>query len=188
MPKQRITKEMVVNAAFEIARNSGMEQVMVKNIADKIGCSVQPIYSYCKNMDSLRQDVVEQTNRFIQEYVAAHIDKDDLFRSTGRLYIRLAQEEPHLFRIFILHRRKGISSLNDLYQSETNPHVAEAIASDLHISVAQAKQLHLNMLIYTIGIGTIFSVTTPGISADEIYIQQEAAYEAFLKQALGHDK
>lgn len=188
MPKQRITKEMVVNAAFEIARNSGMEQVMVKNIADKIGCSVQPIYSYCKNMDSLRQDVVEQTNRFIQEYVAAHIDKDDLFRSTGRLYIRLAQEEPHLFRIFILHRRKGISSLNDLYQSETNPHVAEVIASDLHISVAQAKQLHLNMLIYTIGIGTIFSVTTPGISADEIYIQQEAAYEAFLKQALEHDK
>lgn len=188
MPKQRITKETVVNAAFEIARNSGMEQVMVKNIADKIGCSVQPIYSYCKNMDSLRQDVVEQTNRFIQEYVAAHIDKDDLFRSTGRLYIRLAQEEPHLFRIFILHRRKGISSLNDLYQSETNPHVAEVIASDLHISVAQAKQLHLNMLIYTIGIGTIFSVTTPGISADEIYIQQEAAYEAFLKQALEHDK
>lgn len=188
MPKQRITKETVVNAAFEIARNSGMEHVMVKNIAGKIGCSVQPIYSYCKNMDSLRQDVVEQTNRFIQEYVAAHIDKDDLFRSTGRLYIRLAQEEPHLFRIFILHQRKGISSLNDLYQSETNPHVAEVIASDLHISVAQAKQLHLNMLIYTIGIGTIFSVTTPGISVDEIYIQQEAAYEAFLKQALGHDK
>ena len=188
MPKQRITKEMVVSAAFEIARSDGMEQVMVKSIAEKIGCSVQPIYSYCKNMDSLRQDVVEQTNRFIQEYVAAHIDKDDLFRSTGRLYIRLAQEEPHLFRIFILHRRKGISSLNDLYQSKTNPHVAEVIASDLHISVAQAKQLHLNMLIYTIGIGTIFSVTTPGISADEIYIQQEAAYEAFLKQALEHDK
>lgn len=37
MPKQRITKEMVVNAAFEIARNSGMEQVMVKNIAEKLG-------------------------------------------------------------------------------------------------------------------------------------------------------
>ena len=40
------------------------------------------------------------------------------------------------------------------------------------------------MLIYTIGIGTIFSVTTPGIAADEIYLQQEQAYEAFLKAAL----
>ena len=184
MPKQRITKEMVVNAAFEIARKSGMEQVMVKNIAEKIGCSVQPIYSYCKNMHGLRQDVIEQVNHFIQEYVAAHVNKDDLFRSMGKSYIQLAKEEPDLFKIFILHQREGISSLNDLYQLEANPHTAEIIASELNISVTQAKQLHLNMMIYTIGIGTIFSVTTPGISTDEIYTQQEAAYEAFLKQAL----
>ena len=186
MPKQRITKEMVVNAAFEIAENGGMEQVTVKSIADKIGCSVQPIYSYCKNMDCLLQDVIDQFNCFIQKYVASHIDKDDLFRSTGKSYIQLAQDEPHLFRIFILHQRRGVSSLNDLYQSEANPHTAEMIAKELNISVERAKQLHLNMLIYTIGIGTVFSVTTPGISTDEIYTQQEAAYEAFLKQALGY--
>lgn len=98
---------MVVNAAFEIARSSGMEQVMVKNIADKIGCSVQPIYSYCNNMDGLRQDVIEKVNCFIQEYVTNHIDINDLFRSSGHAYIRLAKEEPHLFKIFILHQRSG---------------------------------------------------------------------------------
>lgn len=187
MPKQRITKEMVVDAAFDIARSSGMEQVMVKSIADKIGCSVQPIYSYCNNMEGLRQEVAGRVNCFIREYVAAHADRNDLFRSTGRAYIQLAREEPQLFRIFILHQRKGISSLDDLYQSEADPHTAELIANELHISISRAKQLHLNMLVYTIGIGTIFSVTTPGISADEIYTQQEAAYEAFLKQALSSE-
>ena len=157
---------------------------MVKNIADKLGCSVQPIYSYCKNMDGLRQDVITKVNHFLQEYLSTHIDKNDLFSSTGKAYIRLAEEEPHLFRIFILHKRPGISSLSDLYRTETNPHVAEYIANDLNISISQAEQLHLNMLIYTIGIGTIFSVTTPGISTNEIYAQQEIAYQAFLKQAL----
>ena len=107
-----------------------------------------------------------------------------MFRSTGKSYIQLAKEEPHLFKIFILHQRQGISSLDDLYQAETNPQLAEIIADKLHISTTHARQLHLNMLIYTIGIGTIFSVTTPGISADEIFAQQETAYEAFLKQAL----
>lgn len=184
MPKQRITKEMVIDAAFEIARNDGMEHVILKNIAGKIGCSVQPIYSYCRNMDGLRQDVIERVNCFINEYVHAHIDKNDLFRSTGRSYIQLAKDEPNLFKIFILHTRNGISSLDDLYNSETNNHIAEFIADKLNISVSQAKQLHLNMLIYTIGIGTIFSVTTPGIPADEIYKQQESAYEAFLNYAL----
>lgn len=188
MPKQRITKEMVVDAAFEIARGSGMEQVLVKNIADKIGCSVQPIYSYCKNMDGLRQDVVEKANDFIREYVTAHLDKNDLFRSTGNAYIQLAKEEPHLYKIFILHQRNGISSLDDLYRSEVNPHMAESIADNMNISISQAKQLHLHMLIYTIGIGTIFAVTTPGISTDEIYAQQEMAYDAFIKQILNNEK
>lgn len=184
MPKQRITKKMIVDAAFEIARNSGMEQVMVKNIADKMKCSVQPIYSYCKNMDGLREAVIEQTNLFIQEYIAAHMNKKDIFRSTGRAYIQLSQEEPHLFRIFILHQRRGISSLNDLYHSETNPQIAKFIGEQLGISQEQARQLHMNMLIYTIGLGTVFSVTTPGIPTDEIYLQLENAYEAFLEQSM----
>ena len=182
MPKQRITKEMVVSVAFEIARSDGMEQVMVKSIAEKIGCSVQPIYSYCKNMEGLRQDVTQKVCSFIGEYVKTHIDKDDIFTSTGRTYIQLAKEEPHLFKIFILHKRDGIASLEDLYQSEASPDTAEFISKKLDINIEQAKKLHLNMLIYTIGIGTIFSVTTPGISADEIYEQQEAAYNAFLSQ------
>lgn len=184
MPKQRITKEMVVDAAFEIARSNGMEQVLVKNIADRMGCSVQPIYSYCKNMEGLRQDVINQVSCFIQEYIAARIDQQDLFRSTGNAYIQLAKEEPNLFKIFILRQRNGISSLDELYQSEAGSQVADFIAGQLQIGVPQARQLHLHMLIYTIGLGTIFSVTTPGILTDEILTQQETAYEAFLKQAL----
>ncbi len=183
MPKQRITKEMVVDAAFSIARSGGMEQVLVKNIADRLGCSVQPIYSYCKNMDGLRQDVAERVRLFIQDYAAARIDRNDLFRSTGAAYIQLAREEPHLFRIFILHQRRNNASLEDLYQAEANPHTAEFIAENLNIGIPQAKQLHLNMLIYTIGIGTIFSVTTPGIPIEEIFAQQESACEAFRNQA-----
>lgn len=184
MPKQRITKEMIIDAAFEIARNSGMEQVMVKNIADRLGCSVQPIYSYCKNMEGLRQEVSARVCQFIEEYAAAHVDLDDLFRSTGKAYLQLSKEEPYLFKIFILHQRTGISSLDEFYQSQASADTAGFIARDLGISVSQAKRLHLNMLVYTIGLGAIFSVTTPGISAEEIFAQQEVAYEAFLNQAL----
>ena len=184
MPKQRITKEMVVDAAFELARQGGMEQVLVKNIAGKLGCSVQPIYSYCTNMEGLRRDVMERVSDFIQEYVAARIEPEDLFRSTGRAYIQIAKEEPNIFKLFILHRREGISSLEDLYRAETNPKVAGVIARERNISLSQARRLHLNMLIYTIGIGTIFAVTTPGISVDEIFAQQEFAFEAFLKHTI----
>jgi len=184
MPKQRITKEMVVDAAFEIVRTGGIEQVMVKNIAEKIGCSVQPIYSYCTNMDGLRKEVTEKINNFIQSYVSARIDENDIFASTGKAYLQLAKDEPNFFKVFIMRQRNGIASLDNLYQAEANPKIAELISNKLNISVPQAKMLYLNMLIYTIGIGTIFSVTSPGISADEIYRQQETAYQTFLNYAV----
>lgn len=184
MPKQRITKEMVVKAAFEIARKDGIENVTVKVIGEKLGCSVQPIYSYCQNMDGLKKDVADKASTFILEYVGKFIDKNDLFRSIGHAYVRIAKEEPHIFRMYLFKERENIHSLEDVYQTETNPAVAEMLASDLDISIDAARAFHLNMLIYTIGIGTIFSVTSAGISEDEIFQQQEIAYEAFLKNAL----
>ncbi len=182
MPKQRITKEMVVDAAFEIARTQGTEQILIKNIANKLGCSVQPIYSYCNNMEGLYRDVEEKAACFIQEYLSSHIDKKNFFQSTGHTYIQLAKEEPNIFRMFILRKRESIHSLEDLYQNETNPQMAQFIADDLGVSLTKAKELHLNMLIYTIGIGTILATAAPDIITDEIFVRQEAAYTAFLKQ------
>ena len=143
MPKQKITKEMVVDAAFTLVRAGGMEAVLVKDIAKQLDCSVQPIYSYCNNMEGLKHDVMVKVRAFVSQYIAQRLDEKDLFRSSGHAYVTLAKEEPQLYKLFIL-------------------------------------------LIYTIGIGTIFSVTKPGICADEIYAQQEDAYKVFLQYVMGH--
>ena len=90
-----------------------------------------------------------------------------------------------------LRRREGVSSLEELRQKEASPKVAQAIAAQLGLSMEQARRLHLDMLIYTVGLGTIFSVTMPGIPAQEVFARQERAYQAFLKQAKeepGHEE
>lgn len=184
MPKQRISKEMVVDAAFKLLRERGLEQITVRDVADALGCSVQPIYSYCENMDGLRREIERKAHDFVRGYLEAHIDPSDLFRSTGHAYVRLAQEEPHIFRAFLFQIREGVSSLDGLYHAETNPQIAAHIARDLKIDLKAAKEIHLNMLIYTIGIGVICAVSRPGIPEAEIFSQQESAYQALLGKAL----
>lgn len=179
MPKQKITKEMVVNAAFQLAREGGMERVLIKNIAARLGCSVQPIYSYCQNMDGLRRDVLECVTVFVRNYLA---QDGGGFQATGQAYVRLAREEPELFKLFTLHPREGVASLDDLYRTETDPHMADMIAGELELEPEAARRLHLNMIVYTIGLGAIFSVTRPGIPAEEIFTWQKQAYNAFLRQ------
>lgn len=184
MPKQRISRESVLDAAFALARERGIEGVLVKDIAARLGCSVQPIYSCCANMEALRAQVAERAARFVRETAARGVDPQDLFRSTGRAYLQVARAEPQLFRLFVLRRRTGVSSWEELYRAEADPRVAGAIAAQLGVSEEEARQLHAQMLVYTIGLGTIFSVTEPGIPVEDMYARQDAAYEAFAAQLL----
>ena len=98
MPKQRITREMVVDAALALAREGGMERVLVKDIAARLSCSVQPIYSCFRNMEELRRAVEGRTAQFLADYLSARLAPGDLFRSTGRAYVQLARDEPELDR------------------------------------------------------------------------------------------
>lgn len=172
---------MVIDAAFEIAREQGIEQVLVKNLSERLNCSTQPIYSYMKNMNDLRLAVEKKTAVFVDEFVRKRIDADDLFRSIGRAHLALSQEEPHLFKIFILQTREEIAGLQDLVGEPTG--VDLYIARQLGISVSAAQTLHLNMLIYTTGLGVIMTGSRPGIPVSEIQEKQDQAYEAFLALA-----
>lgn len=185
MAKQKVSREMVIDAAFELAREGGLEAVGVREVANELGCSVQPIYYYFNNIEGLRQEVFLKTERFAADYTSSLMDSSDLFASMGRAHVQFARNEPHLFSIYILHQREGISSLEDFYQSQANSQMAQVIANNLHVSLQKAKKLHLQMLVYTIGLGTIFSVCQPGMKAEEVFSLQQSAFDAFLAQAKG---
>lgn len=189
MPKQRITKEMIVEAAFEIARANGQDRMVVKEIADRLGCSVQPIYSYCSSMDGLKRDLTVRVRQFVQGFVQEYLEEDgdardgDFFKTMGHAYVQLAETEPHIFQMFVLHEREGIDSLEALYEAESHPDAARKIAEHLQIDISTARMLHRNMMIYNVGIGTILATADPGIPTAEIYRQLDLAYQAFAQQA-----
>lgn len=183
VPKQRITKEMVVDAAFDIIRKEGLTSMTVKNIASKLNCSVQPIYSYCTNMDGLKHEVFLKTLDFVQNFMKQNINPKDFFRSTGLAYMKFAKEEPNLFQIFVLSERENIASFDDFYNANAHPQIAQLIARDLNVTVEKARELHLNMLIFNTGISMIQISSKPGIPDDELCNSLDKAYEAFLGKA-----
>lgn len=190
MPRQRITKDMVVEAAFELAREGGMEQVLVKSIANRLGCSVQPIYTYCSNMEELKRDVQKRTALFFKEYVAAHMEKEDYFHSIGKAYLHLAKEEPHLYELFFLRKRLDCTapSLQKFYEQECSQETADFLSKQYSISIDAAKKLHLNMVIYNMGISSILIASNFSLSLEELDRQLVEAYQTFLEQAQREEK
>lgn len=180
MPKQRITKEMVLDAAFQLLRKGGEEQVLVKNIAAALSCSVQPIYSYCENMEMLRQELSDMSAIFMRNYTSNRINQKNLFESTGKAYIAFAKEEPHLFKNYFLRKRSGITSFNDLYTAEANSGMAAHIAKTHGISESNAKKLHMDMIVYSTGISFMLISSECNFSEQELNEKLDRAYRIFL--------
>ena len=42
-PKAKITREMIVDAAFAIAREAGAETINARTVAERLKCSTQPV-------------------------------------------------------------------------------------------------------------------------------------------------
>lgn len=183
MPKQRITKEMVMDAAFALLREGGEDKVRVKNIAAALSCSVQPIYSYCENMDALRHELSQMAALRLKSYVHARVDPEHPFESTGKAYLSFAKEEPHLFQSYFLREQRGVHSLDDLYEAEASEHMAAYLAKTLSLRECDAKKLHMNMIIYNTGLSFLMLASGSHFSEEALHETLTSAYHAFLQAA-----
>lgn len=179
MPKQRITKEMVVETAFQLAKEGGMSKVLVKDIANTIGCSVQPIYCYCDNMDGLKQEVVNYTKVYMGNYIKARLDKNDVIKSTGLAYALFAKEEPHLYRVYFFRDRKEVSSMDDLFKQEGISGMVDYLVSECNMNQQKAAEFYNYLMIFNTGISVMLSTLGERTDMKEVVKYQTAAYEAF---------
>ena len=60
-PKPKFSKQEIVNAAFDIAKNEGLDAITIRKVAHKLGSSIAPIYVNFDNVEQLVQAVVTKT-------------------------------------------------------------------------------------------------------------------------------
>lgn len=188
MPQQRFGREEVLDAALEIVRERGHEVLSARVVAERAGCSVQPIYSLFGDMDGLMRALYEHARAWVTAYNAEHAgDGDNLFESNGLTHLRLAREESELFTFLYLSPYLNAHSLEDLYLSVSQPGVEECIVELGHLSAEAAHELYLNMIVFTHGLAVMVAAGAD-IPEDELADRVFVAFQAFAIAVGGKPK
>lgn len=98
-PKTAVTRAMVEEAAFDIVRAAGADALSVRAIAEKIGCSTQPVYTACGSIASVREAVGARCKIVAETFMRTGRGGEPPFLQIGIGALRFAHEEPHLFRL-----------------------------------------------------------------------------------------
>lgn len=179
MPKQVVTQEMIVNSAMEITREKGFESVNARSVADFMGRSVQPIYSYFQNMDELKDALYIKAKEFYDAFIQANADMSSL-ESMGEANIKFAKQETNLFRLLFLTKLNFFHSFYDIYKKMGIESVAYGIATEYDISYEEASEIYVMMIVFTHGIATMLATGAAQVKDEEIRNMLKEAFKAFV--------
>ena len=101
-PKNKFTREEMVNAALRVVRIKGMDALTAKALAEELGTSTQPVFTCFNTMDTVKKEVRAAAERVYDGYAAEGLRQEIPFLGFGTQYIRFAREEPELYRLLFL--------------------------------------------------------------------------------------
>ena len=155
-PKVKITKENIIQAAMDIVRNAGADALNARNIAAKLDCSTQPIFSNFATMDQLRLAVAQKASALYEDYTRREIEsqKYPLYKCSGMAYIRFAKEEKELFKLLYMCDRSDGSIPDD---PKLTDQMAAIIQNNIGLTENDAKLFHLEIWACVHGIATMFA-------------------------------
>lgn len=140
-PKTKTTKEMIINAAFDIARKSGIEAVNAKSVAEYLNCSTQPVMYNFATVEELKLTVFDKAFAYMKEQVVFPKGKksSNSMREVGLNYISFARNDPNLFKLLFESSYSERCPVDELGVDIDFQPVIENFAKFLHISVEEAR-------------------------------------------------
>lgn len=178
-PKVKITEAKIVNAAIEIVRKKGSDSLNAREIAARLGCSTQPIFSNFNTMEDLRHKVICAADRIYQKYIKSEIDskKHPEYKATGMAYIRFAKEEKELFKLLFMRDRS-----NEKSPIVFSDDITDIVQNNTGLSGERAQLFHFEMWAYVHGIASMVATNFANLDWELVSLMLTDAYQGLRKR------
>lgn len=177
--KESITKDDIVNAAFAILQEEGIQQVTARKLAAKAKCSTQPIFRIYKNMEELTEELFGKACVFFQDYYSQFRRQTVTpFVHLGYIYIKFAEEHQKLFEFIFLAQNRFGRSMYDLVNGSEG-----CVSREIQTAAAQgcknASELFMKMWIFIHGAACMTLTGDYDLSEEETIQMLKDSYQAF---------
>ncbi|MCC8078873.1 MAG: TetR/AcrR family transcriptional regulator [Oscillospiraceae bacterium] len=183
-PRARVTKEMVIDAAFEVTREQGAENINARTVAKKLGCSTQPVMYQFATIEELKRAVYKKADCYHSEYLMnIKSTQSGVMLGIGLNYIRFAIEEPQLFRFLFQSDFFAGNTLIEMIDAEELMPVISAMQGAISGSTEQVKEIFLTIFLFAHGYASMIANNSLKYDEELIKAHLERAYRGAILAA-----
>ena len=182
--KAKVTKEMIVDAAFAIAREAGVENINARTVSERLHCSTQPVMYHFATIEELKRTVYAKADIYHSEYLM-NMKKPPKGAALGigMNYIRFAIEEPHLFRFLFQSDYFSGNTLLELIDAEELTPVLSTMQRALGVDIKQTKKIFLTVFLFAHGYASIIANNSLKYDEELINSHLDRAYRGAILAA-----
>ncbi len=177
----RITKDMILEAAFDIAREKGLEEVSNRSIAKRLECSIRPIYYQFNNSDELKKELYNRIEKYFYKHIMDNmIDNIPYYRQVGINYIKFAREEKNFFKILFMSKSDYLPEGFVSKSEDDFKEISKLIKMSTKLNDDDIKSFHIKMWMFTHGIATLLATDTILLTEEQISNLLSSQFQALM--------
>ena len=174
--KIRISKDMILDAAFEIVRQDGMEKLSNRELAKKLKCSIRPIYYQFENVEEMQKELYIKIEQYFYEFLLNNmVEGIPQYKQIGINYIRFAKREKQLFQTLFMNSTGLTPDAFVSKDGEDYKEIEKLIKISTNLKEEEIKDFHTKMWIFCHGIATLVASGT--VKLTDSQIQKLLSYE-----------
>ncbi len=155
-PKVKYTKEQIGDAAYELVRQKGIENLSARNLAAFLGTSTAPIFTAFTGIEEVQNAVYHRAWELYCSYITRGLEMELSFKGTGLMYIRFAGDEPNLFKMLFMSSQGKKPPSHYFPAGDSNePRIRDNVEKNYGLSTEKAKKLYNHLSVYTHGIAVM---------------------------------
>ncbi len=161
--KAKIDKTMILEAAYELLDEGGIEAVAIKSIASKLNCSTQPISWHFGSMTELKKELYFFASNKLFEVLPEKMEGKPAFEAffiSGVHYISCACDHPNVFRFINVDSPEktigeSITGNSSIFMFQFDKEALKLIASEYDIPEEELGKAVRDVVIYTHGLAVM---------------------------------
>ncbi|MCR4923263.1 MAG: TetR/AcrR family transcriptional regulator [Lachnospiraceae bacterium] len=179
-PKIRVSKEQVLNTAFEMTREDGFAALTARKLAERLASSTQPIFRAYENMDTLKEDLFYKCEGFFGERMEMSANGfEPSYLSMSLKYIELAQREYNLFALLSGAEQYENNEYGVYLQKGNTEDIIRSLPNADELDREEGENLIKLLWIFTHGLAVLIAGKRIIIDKEGIVGMLERAYEGF---------
>lgn len=158
-PKAKFTRDEILDMAFHITKEYGIDAVTARELGTRLGSSARPIFTVFENMDEIKESVIIKSKELYGQYVEDGLKSQLAFKGVGIAYIRFAIEQPKLFQLLFMRATQEptdvtmiLPVIDDNYEK-----ILQSVQEPYCLERKAAERLYQHLWTYTHGIATMFA-------------------------------